>query len=382
MLVRAAMVIGACGVLGCSGDPSEVESSRDVRSPTLTEEIRIDGMAEDFVPIRGGGLSVAEDGIIAVRQQQDLSVRVYDAEGRFVRSVGQEGEGPGEFMWMAQMGWVGDTLWVHDTRLSRVTRFMPDGTLLRTDRVPASVTPLPEDADRLPAISFVGLRDMLDESYLASLFTGSESRSTTSFAGGQIIARVDWEGTIQNVIGFIPVTEEQIELPGGGIMVAPYQNRPEAAMSRRSGRFATVVADLEGSRAGTFSVTAIDLNGDTLYVTDHPFEPVPISGSDRESVIQSLRRRAGSQALEIPVPEYYPPIERVVVGLDGTVWVELRVEDGVREYVVFEPDGAVLGSVLMSELEHIDQARRDEVWVLEKDAFDTESVVRYGVEWQ
>jgi len=38
------------------------------------------------------------DGQVVVVNRRPLEIRVYDGEGRFLRSVGQEGEGPGEFL--------------------------------------------------------------------------------------------------------------------------------------------------------------------------------------------------------------------------------------------------------------------------------------------
>jgi len=48
---------------------------------------------------------------------------VFDMSGKFVRNIGRDGAGPGEFRQIERFGWVGDTLWVSDPVLRRYTLF-------------------------------------------------------------------------------------------------------------------------------------------------------------------------------------------------------------------------------------------------------------------
>ena len=70
------------------------------------------------------GLVRGPNGYLFVSDQQLQHIRVYDAEGGFVRKLGQRGEGPGEFerprvLLVSEAG----ELMVHDGRHSRVTIF-------------------------------------------------------------------------------------------------------------------------------------------------------------------------------------------------------------------------------------------------------------------
>ena len=49
-----------------------------------------------------------------MRGGQDAAIVVLDAEGGFVRTIGRKGEGPGEFVVIGDMGFVGDTLWLQN----------------------------------------------------------------------------------------------------------------------------------------------------------------------------------------------------------------------------------------------------------------------------
>lgn len=54
-------------------------------------------------------------------------IRVFDAAGAHLATLGRQGEGPGEFMAL-QAAWArGDTIEAFDSRLLRITRFLPDG---------------------------------------------------------------------------------------------------------------------------------------------------------------------------------------------------------------------------------------------------------------
>ena len=113
----------------------------------------------------------------------------------------------------------------------------------------------------------------------------------------------------------------------------------------------------------------------------YPGEPIPDSVMDRgiaEMVPESnLARRFRARAREL-APLVYPPAG-VTLGLDGTIWVELRrTEDGTPVHVLSE-SGDPVGSLLLPVRSRIQQASMTHLWVTERDEFDLASVVRYRV---
>jgi hypothetical protein len=65
--------------------------------------------------------------VIPVRGHGEI--RIFNLSGELVAIQGRPGEGPGEFQDLAGAWARGDTLETFDPRLSRVTRFLPDGTI-------------------------------------------------------------------------------------------------------------------------------------------------------------------------------------------------------------------------------------------------------------
>ena len=79
------------------------------------------------------GVARLSDGSVAVADDYSSEVRIFDETGAHVRSMGREGEGPGEFknlwyMWRLP----GDTLWVGDYRPQRYHVYASTGDWIRT----------------------------------------------------------------------------------------------------------------------------------------------------------------------------------------------------------------------------------------------------------
>lgn len=74
------------------------------------------GVVTPFL-LPGGGIGVPLAG--------EGSIRIFDAQGAFVRTLGSSGQGPGEFVGLAAAWARGDTIEALDAELNRVTRFVP-----------------------------------------------------------------------------------------------------------------------------------------------------------------------------------------------------------------------------------------------------------------
>lgn len=110
-------------------------------APSLTIGSAAGSAEEQF-----GGLQDAvrlSDGSIVVADEKNSELRVFGGTGKFVRKIGQRGEGPGDFRGIWTMFRLpGDTILVWDITLHRLTWFTVDGKARRTLAVdhPPSVT--------------------------------------------------------------------------------------------------------------------------------------------------------------------------------------------------------------------------------------------------
>jgi hypothetical protein len=67
------------------------------------------------------------DGRLVIPLASALTVRVFGPDGEYLTSLGQPGEGPGEFRSIDAAWLRGDTIEVYDGELLRITRFAPNG---------------------------------------------------------------------------------------------------------------------------------------------------------------------------------------------------------------------------------------------------------------
>ena len=93
-----------------------------------------------FTQIQGAG-ALPGGGYWVAQLNNPPQIRIFDAGGRHVRSIGRTGQGPGELRgiaWAHRLG--ADTLRVYDWWASRFTYFSLDGVMLREMMRPGSPT--------------------------------------------------------------------------------------------------------------------------------------------------------------------------------------------------------------------------------------------------
>jgi len=83
--------------------------------------------------------TVDEDGVVYVAEQRNFRVSVWDREGNYLRSIGQRGEGPGEFPFgpVANLDVRDGILSVPILQQGRTMRFRTDGTYIDTLAYPS-----------------------------------------------------------------------------------------------------------------------------------------------------------------------------------------------------------------------------------------------------
>lgn len=77
-------------------------------------------------------MAVGENGLLYVVDGQERQIRVFDASGRRVGTIGGRGRGPGELESATRFGVLGDTVWVADLLNRRLTLFSSGGDVLAT----------------------------------------------------------------------------------------------------------------------------------------------------------------------------------------------------------------------------------------------------------
>ncbi|MYI07024.1 MAG: hypothetical protein F4059_06870 [Gemmatimonadetes bacterium] len=306
---------------------------------TVVESLRL-GSSDGFGPDVFGFVSelIVDDlGRMWVVDAMANELRVFDADGLFVRTLGRSGEGPSEFKRVgpAFLG-PNSTVWVEDLSLLRWEVFDTAGVRVEGHPVPSSLRG--------------GLRHWTRDGLLLVLARLPGSRPMV----GLVVHEKTQDGAVE---------------PEGRVLELPPEPRPEGLIAVRSDRFSTEVpapftsrsfgvfgAGLDywfsdgRARRGSYEVHQLDLDSGTTRLTiKRRFTPAEIPDSLRALAIDSLRQEfreqgmpTGALTLDV-VPEEYPPFIDFALSADGTLWVRRVFPDGLVGFDVFAPDGRLLG---------------------------------------
>lgn len=312
-----------------------------------------DGGSEEEVPVRlyGEALRVGkldgegpellasvaslrrdEAGRIYVLEQQAREIRVFDPDGRFLRSIGAPGSGPGELRTPIGMAWdPAGNLWVVDPGNARYSIYDTAGSHIvdRPRRLSGYVMPWLggfTPAGRLWEIVNTYVPGELELVQLVGLDDRLEPRDTIPLG---------------------PVEEEFFEFRPGFREHVPFTP------------YLSLAFDPSGSvwvgDATEYELVRLSLAGDTLQRIRRTYDPVPVTEAERDSAWSRLGpyREAGGRVDVSAFPDVKPAFDALSVDRAGRLWVHLVIANDaavppeVTEFDVFEPAGEFSGRVRM-----------------------------------
>jgi len=333
---------------------------------TVTEDLRI-GALEDVGPFQFGQVRAVEvDDLdrIWVLEAQSREIRVFGPDGSHVRTIGQEGGGPGEFADPAHMAFGPDGhLWVPDPANNRVSVIDTTGAFVTSHRMEGGffMSPWPggfDDAGRF---------------YLPVPY---------QYPSGEFaIATVRYDGelvpldTIPMLRNPNPPRQFQLVEPGGDgrlIATVPFSAGLTTARSPRG--------TVWGMMTGEYRLFEVDVTGDTLRTIQASFEPLPVTDADREAALEGLSWFI-DQGGKVD-PSLMPPTKPAASGMflddAGRIWVDRMTESpGGQDYDVFDAEGRLLGRVeLPAPLPSVRMVVGDFVYGVTQDELGVPYVVR------
>ena len=306
--------------------------------PVLT--IGVAEGAEEYELYDVIGAVRVRNGEIAVACRGTNQIRFFDAAGTYLRAVGREGGGPGEFSIMFSLWRMGpDSLAVFEYGNARLSVLGDNGAFARMvsfDQVPGRPTPIPMGpfADG----SFLGAAHMLgDEEALPE----GVHRSTVLFV------RWSREGEL---------LDTEVPRPDGERFFRPLSGKPLMG-SPPFGREIGVVASTEGwyySSTDRFEIEYFSPDGELQRIIRRAVENRPVTPELREEWLRQARERWAQipapvlrWRLTMPFPETLPAHETdMATDGDGNLWVpEFKLPTEQPSWAVFDPDGRFLGVV-------------------------------------
>ncbi len=302
----------------------------------LGDGVAFAGPAYDFFRI--SGVSQLQDGTLVVANAGSRELRFYGADGHFLRSVGRDGDGPGEFRALYNH-WIiaGDTIVVWDRAVRRLQHFGPDGAFVRSMSM-ATAAPFAGFADWIEPQAFL-------EGGRLAMFIGSPGAPLPVLGSERrlllvALHRIDEGGW--DSVRVVPGSESGYQF---------------GAYTRAAGAGATLaVADV-----ARFRVELFNPDGSLVSILSTSVPEIPVTADVIEAQIEL---EVGSGWWRDPTAEFVeglrsrysarhrpflPAIRDIFVDADERIWVE-RYDvpaRGSSRWEVFERDGTWIGRVEM-----------------------------------
>lgn len=369
-------------------------SSQAPPSRAFAETFRIGGIdAPSHAAFsREPGIAAAADGTIFVRHSRPPFIAVFGPEGRHLRTIGREGQGPGEFDTAFRHGLLSDTLWVIDNTGLRISFFDFNGKNLNTSPI--------EWIDHGRIFTFPQvITAVLQGPYVIAVPTAAPVEidgpvPVPVFLGNRSFSERREVAALSMPRGMI--------IPGvGSFALRPPPVLPLVSVASSGIGFVTVTDDT--GEAGAVSITRFNADGGMLWRKTVRSSLNPISPRVRDSLtargvemadphIARARNRAQASGIPVPrgstrdlvaealnLPSHYPPFDYVRMGRDGGVWLRRGGESSQAQWLALSPNGEEAFTVRLSRSLTVQEATLETIWGTIRDALDVPYVVRLDV---
>ncbi len=372
----------------------------------LVEEVRI-GALDGPEEVTFGSIAqvaVGDDGSMHVFDGQAVVIRKFDSAGKFVRTIGRRGQGPGELGMPLGAHFLSDgRLAVYDGRNSRITTYSPEGEPLETWPVQLNVRMMTGNA-------FAA--DSSDHLYVLTSRSspGPDRQDRTVLLriapGGEVVDTLDvprWpQNTASRSVCLAPRGQWTFH-PSGGF-VSGVSDAYSLDLRRQSGQ---VVRIQRVAQPVEFEPGERDELEKDIAESGPPIQSVSVMRGQDPVIVYGDRQT---------VPAAKPFFRRIMTGDDGRIWVQLhtramrldspadvggagsfgvsapdrspcnadRKGEPMRTtwgepivWDVFEADGSYLGPVAVPDRTTLRKMRGDRVWAVVRGESDEEYLMRF-----
>lgn len=313
---------------------------------TLIEEVSIgEGAgAEEYMFASVGGIFVDDEGKIIVSDSKDTVIKIFDVNGRFKRTIGRKGQGPGEF--------------------SRIDSFQitSKGELLVVDNVNR----------RLSYFSLTG--DLINSLSIKELPAASNNWEVDT-RGNIIMDTVQFTAANQLVVE-TKIYDSQHEFVKVLRASKPY----DLSIPFHPFHYwrATASDHIVYAYNDTYELQVFGPAWKLVRRIQKDFDPVKIREDEIEEELKRKRLPPDTE-----VPSHYPAFHIFVADDEGRIFVRTweRSEDGNSFYYdVFDSDGRYVTKFPFHATPRI--IKKEKLYTVEEDEEGYQMVKRYEVTWK
>lgn len=279
-------------------------------------------------------------GNIYVADSGAKNIKKFDAQGRFLKTIGREGQGPGEFGGLYYSTFAKDHLVVWDSGNRRLCAFTADGEFVTSTGISYETG----SVRRLRGLPSGEVLVEMEKTYRREpekpqdckidLYSKDLKFVRTIYT--RSLWRKKYIRTKEYGIStlFFPYSADvQWEVTPDGRIVIGY--------------------------SGNYELEIFDRTGKRVAAVSHKSEPVSVTEKDKSAYFDSVAfYRMGEKLKEPPeyitkfteFPKHKPVYKNILVDEDGNIWIVLnreRQDDRGKVFEVFDPEGRFLSRVLL-----------------------------------
>ncbi|MEX2345009.1 MAG: 6-bladed beta-propeller [Balneolaceae bacterium] len=269
---------------------------------------------------------------------------MFDEIGNFLKTIGREGQGPGEFQQIMSFMITQDQLWVIDSRTNKIEKFEYQDTEY------VHVKSISLEKNELAGV----LLGKTEEGFLIkNRYTIHANRKDNPTE--QSISLINENGKILRDPIFMASIPEQVTAKGSGNTLnagKSFGNRSLLAFDGMSQVYSLWTDSL--------SIDTYSIEGDHRYAFSHPLEPVRITDEEINSAINRYNKIFHAD-LRRQLPDVKPVVNNLIMDDHQRIWVELLTEGLGHGWFCFTKEGEPLYKIDIpmagTELQEIHQDR-------------------------
>jgi len=313
-------------------------------------------------------LSLVDDNEnIYISESKDQVIKVFGSDGRYIKTIGAKGSGPGEFQSISYLAVTKDgALVVMDSTARRTSFFDSSGQFLKSFKW------------RMGYINFIMIKS-------SSYIVAESAYSGIIKNGFFYVKEFDFDGKEVRSYGEFTAPEVLIIRQGNAI------NYAIPPVSHHS----ILVGDQDRELFyhclnNKFMIEVYDTSGKLIRKIDRPYEPVPFTKKDAAEY-RAIYDRGGTDVImkaieDMNMPKVKSIVSRMYVDDKSNLWVrtnEIKEEEGITltAFDIFDPDGYYYAKVWIEFAPHI--FKKGKMYRMDTDQ-DTgyQTLKRYKVVWE
>jgi len=252
-----------------------------------------------------GRFIVDSQGNVFVQDNSDMAIKVFDAQGKYLRAVGRKGSGPGEFGQIADMA------------------ILPDGRLLFTDFETRRTSLFNRDGQFLSSFQW--------KKFFSQVYLVTDSSYTVADMVVSERARELWVKTIdfngEEILTFGKFSYPEFKMLQQGEITfstsVPWSPQSVFAGDQKRQWLYHCLND-------KYVIEVYDSQGKLFRKIDRPYEPAPVTSADTAEFMSRFKDRPDSpfakMAKEMELPKVKTVTDRMVVDSEGNLWVRTNEE--------------------------------------------------------